>query len=144
MLNQHILYVYDHTPQKTFAQILIVIALYLSRRLIDMTGAIFDENAPFRSKGFYIYIYTSKSNTFLFCTAFVYFPILERISSIVLVEFVRHLDKQITRMYLFQMTTNTIASVQFATTNVYRSLIIDESRAQDRENMIIVLRIMIL
>jgi hypothetical protein len=96
---------------------------------------------------------------FLLFAAFVYYPIFEGILPIVLAiyfllmtrkhvrnlnnqEFVRRFDKQITRMCLFQILTNAIASFPFAAINLYRALTTQEVQTQDQENIVQFLRVM--
>ncbi|UJR07514.1 hypothetical protein I4U23_011803 [Adineta vaga] len=141
---------------KKNARILIVIGLLLTWCLIGMPVAILFENIPLGPSG--PYFCTSKSNLFLLFAALAFFPILEGVLPIVLAiyfwfitrkqirtlnnqEFVQRFDKQISRMYLFQIITNAIASFPFAAINLYRSLTIQVIRTQDAENIVQFLRL---
>jgi hypothetical protein len=142
---------------KKTARYLVIIGLFLVWCLIGTPVAILFENVPQGSNG--TYICTSKSNTFLLLAAVVYFPILQGVLSVVLAvyfwcitrkhvrslnnqEFIRRFDKQITRMYLFQIMANAIASVPFATMNLYRSLTIQTIRTVDQENVVQFVRLL--
>ncbi|CAF3671367.1 unnamed protein product [Rotaria socialis] len=133
------------------AQALITIGLCISFGLIGMPAAIFYEYVPLGPNG--SYICTSRSNRFLLCVAMIYFPMLEGILPFILVvvfwlltrkqvrnvhskDLVRRLDRQITRMYLFQILTNTTASAPFAIINLYRSLPLKTAHTQDQENTV--------
>jgi hypothetical protein len=59
-------------------------------------------------------------------------------------ELVRRLDRQITRMYLFEILTSTIVSAPFAIINLYRSLPLTTARTQDQENTVESFRLMAL
>lgn len=122
-----------------------------------MPTAILFENISLGPNG--PYTCTSKSNMFLLFAALLYFPIIEGILPIILSivfwfltrkkvrnlnnqEFVRRFDKQITRMYFFQIVTNAITSVPFPTVNLYRSLTIQSSQSEDEENIVQFFRVM--
>jgi hypothetical protein len=136
---------------KKTARYLVIIGLVLVWCLIGTPVAILFENVPLGPNG--PYFCTSRSNTFLLFAAFVYYPVLEGVLPIVLAiyfwhitrkhvrslnnqEFLRRFDKQITRMYLFQIMANAIASVPFATMNLYRSLTTEAIRTVDQENIV--------
>ncbi|CAF2059014.1 unnamed protein product [Rotaria magnacalcarata] len=136
---------------KHIAQTLITIGLCIAFGLIGIPAAIFYENIPLGPNG--SYICASRSNRFLLCVAMIYFPILEGILPFILAvvfwlltrkqvrtvhnkDLVRRLDRQITRMYLFQILINTIASAPFAIINLYRSLPLKTARTQDQENTV--------
>jgi hypothetical protein len=142
---------------KKISRVLVPIGLCLVWCLIGTPVAILFENVPLTPNG--PYDCTSRSDMFLLFAAFVYYPIFEGILPIVLAiyfllmtrkhvrnlnnqEFVRRFDKQITRMCLFQILTNAIASFPFAAINLYRALTTQEVQTQDQENIVQFLRVM--
>jgi hypothetical protein len=142
---------------KKTAQILIVIGLFLVWCLIGTPVAILFENVPLSSRG--PYICSSRSTTFLMVAAFVYYPIVEGILPIILAiyfwyitrkhvqtlnnqEFIRRFDKQISRMYLFQIITDAIASFPFASINLYRALTSETVQSENEENIVQFVRVM--
>ncbi len=139
------------------ARILVVIGLLIVWCLIGIPVAFFFENVSIDRNG--TSICTSRSNTFLKVAAFFYYPILEGVLPIVLAiyfwyimrkhvqslnnqEFIRRFDRQITRMYLFQIITNAIASFPFAAINLYRSLTAQVVQSQNEANIIQFFRLM--
>jgi len=142
---------------KKISRMLVPIGLCLVWCLIGTPVAILFENIPLAPNG--PYVCTSRSNMFLLFAAFVYYPIVEGILPIVLAiyfllmtrkhvrnlnnqEVVRRFDKQITRMCLFQILTNAIASFPFAAINLYRALTTQAVQTQDQENIVQFLRVM--
>jgi hypothetical protein len=136
---------------KKTAGISVAIGLVLVWCLIGTPVAILFENVPVDLNG--TYFCTSKNNIFLLFAAFVYYPILEGILPIVLATYfwfmtrkqvqslnnqdiMRRFDKQITRMCLYQIIANAIASVPFATINLYRSLTLQAVRTESEEDIV--------
>ncbi|CAF3620638.1 unnamed protein product [Rotaria sp. Silwood1] len=136
---------------------LVIIGLASAGCFIGLPVAILFENVPLGPNG--SYLCTSKSTMFLLIAALVYYPILEGVLPIVLAiyfwyltrkhihtlnnqKFMRRFDRHITRMFLFQVITNAIASVPFATINLYRSLTIQVIRSEDQENIVQFFRLM--
>jgi len=141
---------------KKTARILVSIGLFVSWFTIGMSAVILFENITLAPG---VTSCTSKSIIYLQVAAFVYYPILEGILPIVLAiyfwyvtrkhirhlnnrEFIRRFDKQISRMYFFQILANAIASFPFAAINLYRSLTIQAVRTQDQENIVQFIRLL--
>jgi hypothetical protein len=141
---------------KKMARILICTGLILVWCLIGTPAAILFENVPSSPNG--TSTCTSRSTTFLLVAAFVYYPIIEGVLPIILAIFfwyltrrhihslqneqvVRRFDKQITRMYLFQIMINAIASFPFAVNNLYRSVTIRVVRTQTQEDIVQFVRV---
>ncbi len=135
----------------------VIIGLLCAWCLIGTPVAILFENIPQGVNE--TYTCTSKSTLFLIVAAFVYYPILEGILPIVLAiyfwyitrkhvqtlnnqEFIRRFDKQITKMYLFQIIINAIASFPFAAINLYRALTIQAVQTQSQEDIVQFVRVM--
>jgi hypothetical protein len=142
---------------KRVARMLVVIGLVLVWCLIGTPVAILFENVPSGPNG--TNICTSNSTRFLLFAALVYYPIIEGLLPIILAIFfwhltrkhvhslqnervVRRFDKQITRMYLFQIIINAIASFPFAVNNLYRALTIETVRTQSQEDIVQFVRLM--
>ena len=141
---------------KKTARILVSIGLFVSWFTIGMSAVILFENITLAPG---VTSCTSKSIIYLQVAAFVYYPILEGILPIVLAiyfwyvtrkhirhlnnrEFIHRFDKQISRMYFFQILANAIASFPFAAINLYRSLTIQAVRTQDQENIVQFIRLL--
>lgn len=101
---------------------------------------------------------TSKSHLFLVFAALIYFPILQGLCPILLFllfwyltkkqieqiqneRFLRRFEKQLSRMYLFQILCQMISSVPFATINLYRTLTSSTIRPVTTENFIQFIRL---
>lgn len=104
-------------------------------------------------------ICTSNSRMFLAVTAIMYFPLIEGIAPIVFVICFHYLtrrqlrnlqaqtmalrfDRQITRIYTYQLIVSAVASFPFALINLYRSLTIDLVRTEDQKNILQFCRIL--
>ncbi|CAF4374218.1 unnamed protein product [Rotaria magnacalcarata] len=127
------------------------------RSLIALPSAIIFEKMPMGTN--VTYICSTKSRRFLLFGALFYFPIVEGILPIVLTiffwlltrkqvrnlcneQFVRRFDRQLTRVYLFQILANAIASVPYATIILYRSITFQTVRSPDKENIVEFFRLM--
>jgi hypothetical protein len=125
--------------------------------LIGTPVAILFENVPQNING--TSICTSKSRGLLMFAAFIFYPIVEGVLPIILAiyfwfitrkhiqslhnqQFIRRFDKQVSRMYLFQIITNAIASFPFATINLYRSITVETVRSQNAENIVQFVRLL--
>jgi hypothetical protein len=141
---------------KKIARILIAIGLLLVWCLIGIPVAILFENVPGDNGTISC---TSRSTTFLIFAAFFYYPILEGVLPIFLAiyfwyimrkhvhslnnqEFIRRFDKQITKMYLFQIIANAIASFPFAAINLYRALTTQAVQSQSQQDIVQFFRLM--
>lgn len=142
---------------KKIARVLVFIVLFVIFCLVGLPGAIIFEKMHTDTN--VTYICSTKSRKFLLFGALFYFPIVEGILPIILTilfwrltrkqvrnlrneQFVRRFDRQLTRMYLFQILANAIASVPYATINLYRSITFQTIRSQDQENIVEFFRIM--
>jgi hypothetical protein len=142
---------------KKIARILVVVGLLSIWCLIGIPVAIVFENIPTDTNG--TMSCTSRSTTFLMVAAFFYYPIFEGVLPIVLAiffwrltrkqirtlnnqEIIRRFDKQITRMCLFQIMANAIASFPFAAINLYRSLTTGAVQSQSQQDIVQFFRLM--
>jgi len=136
---------------KRMAFLLVTMGLIFVWCTIGIPVVILFENIPTDSNG--TIICSSHSRLFLIIAALFYFPILEGILPICLAiffwyftrrnvhnlhneDFIRRFDRQMTRMYFFQMIASAIASFPFATINLYRSLTSQSIRSVDQENIV--------
>ncbi|CAF1208408.1 unnamed protein product [Rotaria sordida] len=104
-------------------------------------------------------ICTSRSRALLLFAALFYFPLLEGVLPILLAIYfwyitrklvkrlnnqhvIQRFDRQITRTYMFQIAGNAIASLPFATINLYRSLTMEKKRSENEENVVQFLRLL--
>ncbi|CAM4875479.1 unnamed protein product [Rotaria socialis] len=142
---------------KKIARVVVFSVLFVIFCLVALPSAIIFEKMPMDTN--VTYICSTKSRKFLLFGALFYFPIVEGILPIVLTiffwlltrkqvrnlcneQFVRHFDRQLTRMYLFQILANAIASVPYATINLYRSITFQTVRSPDKENIVEFFRLM--
>jgi hypothetical protein len=142
---------------KKIARIFVVTGLLLVWFLIGTPVAILFENVPIDLNG--TSICTSRSTMFLKVAAFFYYPILEGVLPIFLAiyfwrltrkqvrtlnnqELIRRFDKQITRMCLFQIIVDAIASFPFAAINLYRALTTQAVQSQNQQDIVQFFRLM--
>ncbi|CAF1124211.1 unnamed protein product [Rotaria sp. Silwood1] len=114
--------------------------------------AFFFDNIPQENQNG-TFICTSRSNGLLLFAALFYFPLLEGVLPILLAIYfwyitrklvkrlnnqhvIQRFDRQITRTYMFQIAGNAIASLPFATINLYRSLTMQNKRSENEENIV--------
>ncbi|CAF5036479.1 unnamed protein product, partial [Rotaria sp. Silwood1] len=112
--------------------------------------AFFFDNIPQENQNG-TFICTSRSNGLLLFAALFYFPLLEGVLPILLAIYfwyitrklvkrlnnqhvIQRFDRQITRTYMFQIAGNAIASLPFATINLYRSLTMQNKRSAANNN----------
>ena len=142
---------------KKVARILVAVGLLLVWCLIGTPVAILFENVPVSVNG--SSICTSKTTMFLLAAALGYYPVLEGVLPIILAiyfwritrkhvhslnnqDFIRRFDKQISRMYVFQIIANAVASFPFAAINVYRALTTFSVRTENQENIVQFVRLL--
>ncbi|CAF2035589.1 unnamed protein product [Rotaria magnacalcarata] len=136
----------------------VLISLILIWFIFGMSVAILFDNVPQENLNG-TEIFTSKSNVLLLLAAFIYFPLLEGIFPILLAIYfwyttrklvkrlnnhymMQRFDRQITRTYMFQIIVNAIASMPFATINLYRSLTNGQTRNENQENIVQFVRLL--